>query len=60
MEKLKKIWNRWFGPKCKRCGHSSHCEEQCAECLDWNACLDCECEKCGEAKDIIHYYESTR
>ena len=47
MEKLKKIWNRLFGEKCKICGHPSHCNDECTDCLQWNACLDCECSKCG-------------
>lgn len=50
---LKKLWNRLFGEKCRRCGHPSHCEEQCTECLEWNACLDCECSKCGISDEIL-------
>ncbi len=59
MEKLQRIWNRLFGEKCRRCGHPSHCNEECTVCLQWNACLDCECSKCGISDEtlILKSYE---
>ena len=50
---LLKLWNRWFGVKCKRCGYPSHCGEECTDGLQWNACLDCECSKCQTDEILI-------
>ncbi len=59
MKQLKSIWNRLFGEKCRRCGHQSHCNEECAVCLQWNSCLDCECSNCGISDEtlILKSYE---
>ncbi len=29
--------------KCKKCGHSCHCNDECTECIN-DVCTSCDCE----------------